>query len=40
MTFSNLLMPYTLQFGFKPLAEPDRFMEKHNPDVYAKRTRG
>jgi GNAT superfamily N-acetyltransferase len=23
------------QFGFKPLAKPDRFMELHNPDVYA-----
>jgi N-acetylglutamate synthase-like GNAT family acetyltransferase len=23
------------QFGFKPLAAPDRFMELHNPDVYA-----
>ena len=22
------------QFGFKPLANPDRFMELHNPDVY------
>jgi GNAT superfamily N-acetyltransferase len=22
------------QFGFKPLAKPDRFMELHNPDVY------
>ena len=24
------------QFGFKPLANPDRFMELHNPDVYDK----
>ena len=24
------------QFGFKPLAKPDRFMEIHNPDVYEK----
>jgi len=24
------------QFGFKPLANPDRFMELHNPDVYQK----
>jgi GNAT superfamily N-acetyltransferase len=23
------------QFGFKPLAAPDRFMELHNPDVYS-----
>jgi GNAT superfamily N-acetyltransferase len=23
------------QFGFKPLASPDRFMEIHRPDVYA-----
>jgi len=23
------------KFGFKPLAAPDRFMELHNPDVYA-----
>lgn len=22
------------QYGFKPLAKPDRFMEMHNPDVY------
>src|SRR5215470_2713417 len=22
------------QFGFKPLANPDRFMELHDPDVY------
>jgi N-acetylglutamate synthase-like GNAT family acetyltransferase len=22
------------QFGFQPLAAPDRFMELHNPDVY------
>lgn len=22
------------QYGFKPLAKPDRFMEIHNPDVY------
>jgi GNAT superfamily N-acetyltransferase len=22
------------QFGFKPFARPDRWMEKHNPDVY------
>lgn len=25
------------QFGFKPLANPDRFMELHNPDVYKQR---
>jgi predicted N-acetyltransferase YhbS len=24
------------QFGFKPLANPHRFMELHNPDVYKK----
>ncbi len=24
------------QYGFKPLAKPDRFMEIHNPDVYKK----
>ena len=24
------------QFGFKPLANPPRFMERHDPDVYAK----
>jgi N-acetylglutamate synthase-like GNAT family acetyltransferase len=24
------------RFGFKPLANPDRFMEIHNPDVYKK----
>ncbi|HEY1799738.1 MAG TPA: GNAT family N-acetyltransferase [Terriglobales bacterium] len=22
------------QFGFKPLGSPERFMERHNPDVY------
>ncbi len=22
------------QFGFKPLAAPDRFMERHDPDAY------
>ena len=22
------------KYGFKPLAHPDRFMEKHDPDVY------
>ena len=22
------------QFGFRPLAHPERFMELHNPDVY------
>jgi hypothetical protein len=22
------------QFGFRPLAAPDRFMEIHRPDVY------
>jgi GNAT superfamily N-acetyltransferase len=27
--------PLYAQFGFKPLAAPDRFMELHNPDVYA-----
>ena len=26
------------QFGFTPLANPLRFMERHNPDVYAKLT--
>ena len=25
------------QFGFKPLANPDRFMELHNPDVYQRK---
>jgi GNAT superfamily N-acetyltransferase len=24
------------QFGFKPLARPERFMERHEPDVYKK----
>lgn len=24
------------QYGFKPLAKPERFMEIHNPDVYKK----
>ena len=27
--------PLYAQFGFKALAAPDRFMELHNPDVYA-----
>lgn len=25
------------QYGFKPLAKPDRFMERHDPDVYRRR---
>ena len=25
------------QFGFKPLAKPNVFMEKHDPDVYTRR---
>ncbi|RIH81256.1 Acetyltransferase (GNAT) domain protein [Calidithermus terrae] len=28
------------QFGFRPLAAPDRFMERHDPDVYARQGRG
>lgn len=27
------------QFGFKPLAAPARFMERHDPDVYASQPR-
>jgi GNAT superfamily N-acetyltransferase len=26
--------PLYEQFGFKPLSKPERFMEKHDPDVY------
>ena len=25
------------KFGFKPIEEPNRFMHKHNPNVYAKK---
>jgi GNAT superfamily N-acetyltransferase len=28
------------QFGFTPLREPDRFMERHNPDAYDKELEG
>jgi len=29
--------PLYEQFGFKPLNKPERFMEKHDPDVYQRR---
>ena len=28
-----------VKFGFKPLANPDRIMELHDPDVYGRRSR-